>query len=103
VVGELAVEAAGLLGREDFLPALRDLRFWWDVNPDLLERQFGNVRGARIGVAGNSSLADVTSELPSKGVWRRANLCLYVSDRKDRPLTENRTPKDGTNPAWSPT
>jgi hypothetical protein len=37
VVGKLAVEAAGLLGRKEFLPALRDLRCWWDVDEDLLE------------------------------------------------------------------
>jgi HEAT repeat protein len=45
VVGELAVEAAGLLGREDFLPALRDLRSWWDVNEDLLERSIQQCEG----------------------------------------------------------
>src|SRR5215469_846851 len=37
VVGKLAVEAAGLLGRKEFSPALRDLRCWWDVDEDLLE------------------------------------------------------------------
>jgi hypothetical protein len=37
VVGKLAIEAAGLLGRKEFLPALRDLRSWWDVDEDLLE------------------------------------------------------------------
>jgi HEAT repeat protein len=37
VVGRLAVEAAGLLRRKEFLPALRDLRCWWDVDEDLLE------------------------------------------------------------------
>jgi HEAT repeat protein len=48
VVGKLAVEAAGLLGREEFLPALRDLRSWWDVDEDLLERSIQQCEGERI-------------------------------------------------------
>jgi HEAT repeat protein len=45
VVGEMAMEAAGLLGREDFLEALRDLRSWWDVNEELLERSIQQCEG----------------------------------------------------------
>ena len=45
VVGELAVEAAGLLGREDFLSALRDLKSWRDVNEDLLEGSIQQCEG----------------------------------------------------------
>jgi hypothetical protein len=32
------VEAAGLLGDDDFLPLLRDLLPWWDNDPELLRR-----------------------------------------------------------------
>ena len=45
LVGELAVEAAGLLARKEFLPALRDLRSWWDVNEDLLEESIQQCQG----------------------------------------------------------
>ena len=45
LVGELAVEAAGLLARKEFLPALRDLRSWWDVNEDLLEESIQQCKG----------------------------------------------------------
>jgi HEAT repeat protein len=48
VVGEMAVEAAGLLGREDFLPALRDLKSWWGVDDDLLERAIRRCEGREL-------------------------------------------------------
>jgi HEAT repeat protein len=41
-------EAAGLLGREELLPALRDLRSWWDVDEDLLERSIQQCEGERL-------------------------------------------------------
>jgi hypothetical protein len=37
-VGRLAVEAAVHLGDPTLLPALRELREWWDVDPGLLEQ-----------------------------------------------------------------
>ncbi len=36
-VGELVVEAAGELGRSEFLPLLEGLAKWWNLNEDLLE------------------------------------------------------------------
>lgn len=36
-VGALAVEAAGAIGSPDLLPALLELRSWWDVDAKLLE------------------------------------------------------------------
>jgi HEAT repeat protein len=37
-VSNLAVESAALLADDDFLPLLIELRAWWDVDPELLER-----------------------------------------------------------------
>lgn len=46
-VGELAVEAAGVLGSPAFIQPLEELRSWWDVNPDLLESALQNCRRER--------------------------------------------------------
>ena len=37
-VGTIAVEAAGYVGDPALLPALHELRDWWDIHKDLLER-----------------------------------------------------------------
>lgn len=37
-VGTLAIEAAELIASKDLLPFLVDLREWWDVDSELLER-----------------------------------------------------------------
>jgi HEAT repeat protein len=37
-VGSLAIEAAEEISDPRLLPLLQELRSWWDVNPDLLER-----------------------------------------------------------------
>lgn len=41
-VGALAVEAAGTIGSPDLLPALVELRSWWDVDTALLESAIRN-------------------------------------------------------------
>ena len=45
LVGMLAVEAAGVIGSPDLLPALLELRSWWDVDAKLLETAIQNCRG----------------------------------------------------------
>jgi hypothetical protein len=44
-VGTLAVEAAGVVGSPDLLPALLELRSWWDVDTKLLEAAIQNCGG----------------------------------------------------------
>jgi hypothetical protein len=38
VVSNLAVESAAMLADDEFLPLLIELREWWDVDPELLEK-----------------------------------------------------------------
>jgi HEAT repeat protein len=45
-VGALAVEAAGTIGSPDLLPALLELRSWWDVDTELLETAIQSCSGA---------------------------------------------------------
>jgi HEAT repeat protein len=45
-VGALAVEAAGVVASPDLLPALVELRSWWDVDMELLEIAIRNCGGA---------------------------------------------------------
>lgn len=45
-VGALAIEAAGTIGSPDLLPALRELRSWWDVDMALLEAAIRKCGGA---------------------------------------------------------
>jgi HEAT repeat protein len=45
-VGALAVEAAGAIASPDLLPALLELRSWWDVDTALLETAIRNCGGA---------------------------------------------------------
>lgn len=44
-VSTMMVEAAGRYGREAFLPALLQLRDWWDVDEQLLENAIAHCSG----------------------------------------------------------
>jgi hypothetical protein len=53
-VATLMVEAAGTFGRAEFAPVLQELRHWWDVDVDLLDKAIARCAGER-GDAGNDN------------------------------------------------